>query len=163
MRKSLNGLVVLILTMLASHAVFAQDEEITDEQLRRYALLQEVIDVMKKEISVELNEMIKAQEGMTGQRYKELAATKGDDAKMAEIKAQDFEKKFFQLTEDMKNERIEAIKTVNQELATKMLGERGKVYKRVSDALKTDADLKARYEAILQVIQNASDSDGDEG
>jgi len=142
--------------MLASHVSFAQDEEITDEQLRRYALLQDVINVMKKEISVELNNMIKEQEGMTGQRYKELLATKGDEAKMSEIKAQDYEKKFYQITEDMKNERIEAIKTVNQELATKMLGERGKVYKKIEDALENDPDVKARYEAILKKIEDAS-------
>jgi len=144
--------------LIVSLNAVAQDDEITNDQLRRYALLQEVIDIMKKEISVELNDMIKAQDGMTGARYKELASTKGDEGKMAEIDAKDFEKQFYQLTEDMKNERIEAIKVVNQELATKMLGERGKVYKRISDALDSDADVKTRYDAIVAELKSGSDS-----
>lgn len=149
---------LFLLAMTVSFAGFAQDEEITDEQLRKYALLQEVVDLMKKEISVELNNMIKAQEGMTGARYKELAGTGGDDAKMAAIEAKDFEKQFYQLTEEMKNERIEAIKTVNQELATKMLGDRGKVYKRIADALKSDDGVKTRYEAIAAGLNPESGS-----
>jgi len=155
MQKRIIGILMMLVAFLAFNKGYAQDEEITDEQLRRYAMLQEVIDVMKKEISVELNDMIKSQEGMTGQRYKELAATKGDEGKMTEIGAKDYEKQFFQLTEDMKNERIDAIKAVNQELATKMLGDRGKVYKRISDALDTDEAIKGRYEAILAQIQGA--------
>jgi hypothetical protein len=158
MIKYLKSIFLLVLGMILSLGAMAQDEEITDEQLRRYALLQEVVDIMKKEISVELNEMIKAQEGMTGARYKELAATKGDEAKMAKISAKDFEKQFFQITEDMKNDRIEAIKTVNQELATKMLGDRGKVYKRIGDALESDAALETRYEAIVAEIKTSSGS-----
>jgi hypothetical protein len=158
MIKNLKSIFLLVLGMIVSLGAMAQDEEITDEQLRRYALLQEVVDIMKKEISVELNEMIKAQEGMTGARYKELAATKGDEAKMATIGAKDFEKQFFQITEDMKNDRIEAIKTVNQELATKMLGDRGKVYKRIGDALESDAALETRYEAIVAEIKTSSGS-----
>jgi hypothetical protein len=158
MIKYLKSIFLLVLGMILSLGAMAQDEEITDEQLRRYALLQEVVDIMKKEISVELNEMIKAQEGMTGARYKELAATKGDEPKMAAISAKDFEKQFFQITEDMKNDRIEAIKTVNQELATKMLGDRGKVYKRIADALESDAALETRYQAIVAEIKTSSGS-----
>ena len=158
MIKNLKSMFLLVLAMTMSLGALAQEGEISDEQLRRYALLQEIVDIMKKEISVELNNMIKAQEGITGTRYKELQATKGDEAKMTAIDAKDFEKQFFQLTEDMKNERIEAIKMVNQELATKMLGERGKVYKRISDALETDADLKTRYEAIVAEIKSSSES-----
>jgi hypothetical protein len=77
---------------------------------------------------------------------------------MATISAKDFEKQFFQITEDMKNDRIEAIKTVNQELATKMLGDRGKVYKRIGDALESDAALETRYEAIVAEIKTSSGS-----
>jgi hypothetical protein len=58
----------------------------------------------------------------------------------------------------MKNDRIEAIKTVNQELATKMLGDRGKVYKRIADALESDAALETRYQAIVAEIKTSSGS-----
>ena len=142
----------LMLTVLSGGMALAQDE-ISDSDLRKYAILSEAIDYMKKDISTELNKMIKAQEGMTGQRYKELAATKGDEAKLAEIEAKDYEKQFIALIDEMMEERKEAIKTVNSELATKMLGDKGRVYKKIKAELGSDEELKARYEEILAEVQ----------
>ena len=143
----------LMMSILGGNIVMAQDEAITDEDLRKYALLSEVIDYMKKDISLELNKMIKAQEGMTGQRYKELASAKGDDAKMNEMGAKDYEKQFMNLVNNMMDERKEALVSVNSELATKMVGDKGKVYKKIKADLKTDADLKTRYDAILAQVK----------
>jgi hypothetical protein len=143
----------LMMSILGGNIVMAQDDAITDEDLRKYALLSEVIDFMKKDISVELNKMIKAQEGMTGQRYKELASAKGDDAKMNEMGAKDYEKQFMNLVNNMMDERKEALVSVNSELATKMVGDKGKVYKKIKADLKTDADLKTRYDAILAQVK----------
>jgi hypothetical protein len=147
MRRVFVGMLMMSMFFAASVAN-AQDEEITDEQLKKYAMLEQVIEYMKKDISDEVNKLIKAQEGMTGARYVELAKTRGDEAKLAELEAKDYEIKFIELVDNLKDERTESIKTVNQELATKMLGDNGKVYKRIKAALKDDADLKARYEQI---------------
>ncbi len=144
-------LVILFFGLFAANQVQAQDE-ITDNDLRKYAILNQAITYMKKDISIEINKMIKAQEGMTGKRYKELAATKGDEAKLAEIGAKDFEKQFLALTNKLKADRTESIKMVNSELATKMVGNKGKTYKKIKAALKTDEELKARYEAILSEV-----------
>jgi len=144
---------MVILGLMLSAPAMAQDEEITDSDLHKYALLSEVIDLMKKDISIELNGMIKNQEGMTGTRYKELAATKGDEAKLAEIEAKEFEIQFIGLFDDLKSKRTVAIKTVNQELATKMVGNKGKTYKAIKAALKENADLKARYDQVLASIR----------
>ena len=130
-----------------------ENEEITDEALWKYALLNEVIEQMKKDISNVVNEMIANQEGIDGKRYVELAKAGGDEAKLAELEATDFEKKFLELVEKEKTERIEAIKTVNQELATKMVGDNGKTYKAIKAALDSDAGLKARYDEIVAEIQ----------
>lgn len=139
---------------VASTNAFAQDaEEITDGDLWRYALLQEVVEQMKKDISVELNTRIKAQEGMTGKRYKELASTKGDAAKLTEIDAQDWEIQFLEMTNKLKEDRTAAIKDVNQELATKMVGNNGKTYKAVKSALKSDEALNAKYTEIVSAIR----------
>ncbi len=142
----------LFLGLILANSAKAQDE-ITDEQLRRYALLKEVIDLMKKDISTEINAMIKAQEGINGKRYVEISKTKGDEAKLAELNATDLEIKFLQLTNDLKNDRTDAIKTVNTAIATKMVGKKGKVYKRIKDALAADEAVKARYDAIVAVIK----------
>lgn len=142
-----------ILGLMLAKPAIAQDDQFTDKDLRKYALMSEVIDLMKKDISIELNAMIKSQEGMTGARYKELAATKGDKAKLAEVGAKEFEIQFIGLVDDLKAKRTAAIKTVNQELATKMVGDKGKTYKAIKAALKEDSDLKSRYDQILASIR----------
>jgi hypothetical protein len=152
MKKMKLMLGAILLIVMSGNMALAQ-EEITDLDLRKYALLSQSIEYMKKDISVELNKMIKAQEGMTGQRYKELASAKGDEAKLAAMEAKDFEKQFMTLVNEMMDDRKAAIKSVNTELATKMVGNKGKVYKSIKASLKEDEALKARYEAILAQVK----------
>ena len=151
----MKGIKVLFLTaimsVIAGNMVMAQDE-ITDGDLRKFAIMAQSIEYMKKDISIELNKMIKAQEGMTGQRYKELAATKGDEAKLAAIEAKDYEKQFLALVTKLMDDRKASIKSVNSELATKMVGNKGKIYKSIKADIKTDEALKARYEVILAQV-----------
>ena len=144
-------IMTIMISVLAGNLALAQDE-ITDADLRKYAVLSQSIEFMKKDISIELNKMIKAQEGMTGKRYKELAATKGDEAKLATIEAKDFEKQFIALVNKLMDERKASIKGVNSDLATKMVGNKGKTYKKIKADLKTDEALIARYEVILAQV-----------
>ena len=144
-------ILTVAISIIAGNAVMAQDE-ISDLDLRKFAVLSQSVEFMKKDISIELNKMIKAQEGMTGKRYKELVATKGDEAKLAAIEAKDFEIQFIALADKLKAERIESIKKVNSDLATKMVGNKGKIYKKIKADLKTDEALKARYDMILSQV-----------
>lgn len=137
---------LLFVSFLALGTVSAQ--EITDEQLYKYALLNEVIDQMKAEVSTAVNDLIKNQEGIDGKRYTELAKSGGEGAN-------DFEKQFLELVEKEKDERIDAIKEVNQILATKMLGDGGKVYKQIKEALQSDESVKSRYETIAEGLKPA--------
>ena len=154
MKKIMRIASVAFFLGFVSVAGFAQDtEEITDVDLWRYALMMEVVDQMKKDISVEINKMIKAQEGMTGQRYTELAGTKGDTDALTAIEAKDWEIKFLEQTTKLMDDRTEVIKSVVTDLATKMVGNRGIVYKSVKEQLKADAGLKSRYDAISNGIK----------
>ncbi len=151
----LTFLTFLLLAVVSFSQVQAQDGEITDQDLRKYALLNEVVNLMKKDISVMVNGMIKSQEGMTGKRFKELQSAKGDKAKYDAMGAKEFEVKFMELVNKKQSERIEAIKTVNQALATKMVGDGGKVYKKIKSELSTNADLKAKYDQIVASLRGA--------
>ena len=154
MKRILKIALAVFLLGFVSASGFAQDaQEISDEQLRKYAILQEVVNLMKKDISKEINGLIKAQEGMTGKRYKELSGAKGDADALASIEAKDWEIKFMEQTNKIKDDRTTSIKTVNSELATKMVGDRGKTYKAIRELLKSDADLKSRYDAIYAGLQ----------
>lgn len=126
---------ILASCALVLMAGLAKAQEVTDEQVWKYALMTEVINQMKSELSKKVNETIKAQEGMTGQRYKELAG--------GATPANDFETQFMANINKIKDKRTKDIKTVNSKLATKMLGS-ADIYKAVKAAVK--ADKKAIYE-----------------
>lgn len=147
MRK-INLFLVALFTLISLQAVQAQDDPdyVTEDNLRKYALMQEVIDGMKAEISVMLNDMIKNQEGIDGKRYKELASGQGEPAK-------EYEQKFMDQLNGMIDDRKEAIKSVNQILATKLLPDGGKAYKAIQNAISSDEEVKARYEEIVAQIQ----------
>lgn len=152
MRK-LNVLFAALFMLLSTQLVNAQDDAdyLTDENLRRYAILSETIDVMKSEIKVVMLSMVEQQEGIDVKRYMEIKKGEGEAAS-------EFEQKFMDSIEQMSNDRIEDIKTVNQILATKMLPDGGKAFKAIKAAIDTDAEVKARYEAILAKIK-AEDTD----
>ena len=113
----------------------AKAQDVTDEQVWKYALMTEVVDQMKADLSKSVNALIKKQEGMTGQRYKELAG--------GAAPANDFETQFMATVEKVKKKRLDAIKSVNNNLATKMLGG-ASTYKAVKAAVK--GDMKAKYD-----------------
>lgn len=154
--KKVSFVVGVFLVLIAAN--FVQAQEITDENLRRYAIMMETVDAMKKEISVQTNALIKNQEGIDGKRYLELAKTKGDAAKLEAIGAKDFEIKFLEVVTKMQDERKEAISDVVSILATKMLPDGGKAYKDIKTAVASDGDVKTRYEAIKGQIASAAET-----
>jgi len=135
----MKRLIIGFLAVLFS--VASQAQEVTDEHVWKYALMTEVIDQMKADLSATVNDLIVKQEGMTGQRYKELAG--GAEP------ANDFESKFMETVNDVKESRLEAIKSVNSDLATKMLGGAA-VYKAVREAVK--GAHKEKFDAYREQI-----------
>ncbi len=124
---------------LMSNLTLAQD--VDDETLWKYALMTEVIDQMKADLSAAVNDLIRNQEGMTGQRYKELAGGAAPD--------NDFEKQFIDNVNELKDRRLDAIKSVNSDLATKMLGGAA-MYKAVKTA--ADGEMKDKFEEFRSQI-----------
>jgi len=146
MRK-ISLIFAALFMVFSASVVNAQDEDyVTDENLRRYAIMMEAVDAMKAEISVSLNDMIKNQEGIDGKRYTELKKGEGEPAK-------EYETKFMTALEDMIETRKEAIGEVVNILATKMLPDGGKAYKAIKTAIASDEEVKSKYEAILAQIQ----------
>ena len=143
---------IALIAVVGAGSVKAQEAEITKDDLYKYALLQQVVELMKKDVSNQLMSMIDAQEGISRSRYVELSKGEGEPAT-------EFENKFLALVNEMKEERTQAIVTVNKELATKMVGNNGKTYNAIKDALKTDEELKAQYDEIAEMLAMKSDED----
>ena len=143
MKKLIYFLVFVIGTGFAN----AQDVEISDANLKAYAIANAGVKSITSTISPMVNDLLSKQEGMTGQRFKELQATKGDADKLAGIEAQEWEMKFLDTVNEEIDERKQAAKDLINLMAKYALG--SSKYKAIRDGLKSDADLKARYDAIL--------------
>ena len=141
--KKLLYFLVFVIGLGIAHA---QDDEISDDALEAYAIANAAVKSITSSISPMVNDLISKQEGMTGQRFKELQATKGDADKLAGIEAQDWEIKFLNTVDQEIEKRKEAAKEVINLMANYAIGTSN--YKAIRSGLNSNADLKARYAAI---------------
>jgi uncharacterized protein YktA (UPF0223 family) len=136
--------------------VQAQDEEpLTDEELKKYALVMDYAEQEKERLKTDYNELIQAEELMDGgRRFKELNAAGGDEAKLAEIEATPEEIEVFNKIVAANNDNIAAFKEAYTAKIkdSEQLG--AGLYNRITKELKSDEELKSRYEAILETVQN---------
>ena len=144
------------LMLLSFLNVQAQDEEpLTDEELKKYALVMDYAEQEKERLKNDYNELIQAEELMDGgRRFKELSAAGGDEAKLAEIEATPEEIEVFNKIVAANNDNIAAFKEAYTEKIkdSEQLG--AGLYNRITKELKSDEELKSRYEAILETVQN---------
>lgn len=140
--------IALLFTFLfAAGFVFAQDDlEITDDDLEAYYIIDLAKNSIVNAISPMVNDLIAKQEGMTGQRFTELQATKGDAGKLQEIEAKEWEIKFLDLVIGQIDKKKKAAGDVVKLLAANSLG--GAKYKAIRAGLKDDADMIAKYEGV---------------
>jgi uncharacterized protein YicC (UPF0701 family) len=109
----------------------------------------------KTRLKNDYNSLIQAEESMGGgRRFKELKSAAGDETKLAEIEATPEEIETFNKIESANAESITAFK---EAYTTKIKDKEqlgAGLYNKITKALKVDDDLKARYGAILESIQN---------
>jgi len=148
-KKMVVGIVLLVGGNFLSNAVYAQDGEVevTEEQIIAYAQLMDTIEVMKLAIVDTIESMVKSNEAIEATRYNEL----NDQVKTVEDvetleEASEEEKAFLVEVIKTKDAMVESIKTVNRDKAIAM-GEGGRVYKRVKEAIASDDEAKATFEA----------------
>lgn len=149
-RKLIKVFTMLAFSFFAMQSfVYAQDQEITDEDLRGYAAIENAVDLIKKSVSPTVNDLIKKQEGMTGQRFNELRKAGSDEAKMKEAGAQEWEIKFMQTVNNLMEERTEAAQEVVKLLINNSNMTVAK-YTAIKNGLASDEELKARFEEIAE-------------
>jgi hypothetical protein len=130
----------------------AQEAEITDEDLKNYAIIELAKNSIVSSISPMVNGLIEKQEGMTGNRFQELSACKGDQAKLTAANAQEWELKFLEVVNGQVEKRRTAAGDVVKLLAGNALG--AAKYKAIKDGIDGGGDVKARYDAIWDKMNN---------
>ena len=126
-------------------------DQVTDEELKKYAVAMDSINDMKASLLKEINGIVKDSK-MTNARYNELSKISTDEAALTKAKATAAEKAVLKKVSDKKAEGTENINTTFQALAKDYVG--AESYNKIKEALTTDAELKTKYEAMLKELQN---------
>ena len=129
----------------------AGEEQITDEELKKYAVVMDSINDMKATLLKEIGDMVKEDGKMTNARYNELSKIANDEAKLAQAKATDAEKTLLKKVAEKKAAGTEEINTTFQSLAKDYVG--AESFNKIKKALTTDEELKSKYEAMLKDLE----------
>jgi len=132
-----------------SQSIFAQ-EQVTDEELKKYAVTMDSVNDMKASLLEEISAMVKANTGLTNARYNELSKIMNDEAKLAAAKATPEEIAFMKSIAEKKSEGTAEITQTLQTMAKEYVGATS--YNKVKKALATDAELKAKYQTMLEEL-----------
>ncbi len=160
MKKITLILGIFVAMMALNMNLMAQDTEISDDDLKLYASVMSKIDVLKSDMKTAVNEMVKGEELMNGgRRYKALKKANGDSLKLIEVEATEEEKVVFNdIQEKIKALKVD-FKANTSSLVKEELG--AGTYNKLRKALRADADLKAKYDAIVEALK-AENSDNED-
>lgn len=150
----LTKLCLALFLMLGFQGVFAQDE-VTEEELKKYAVVMDSIDNMKEELIDSISAMVKNNEKVTAARYNELSKIINDETKLAEAEAKPEEIEAIKGILKYKEEQTAKIQETFKSLATEYVG--AAVYNKVKKALAENAETKAKYQELLAEL-NKEDS-----
>jgi succinate dehydrogenase/fumarate reductase-like Fe-S protein len=139
--------------MLSVQGVFAQD--VTDEELKKYAVVMDSIDDMKADLIEAISEMVKNHEKISAARYNELSKIIGDEAKLAEAEAKPEEIEAVREILKFKEDGTAKIQETFKTLASEYVG--AAVFNKVKKAIAENAEAKAKYQEILAEL-NKEDS-----
>lgn len=143
---------MIVALVVVNFTANAQDSEVSDDELMLYATVMNKIDSMKNDMQTKYNDMIKNEEAMDGgRRFKELKTANGDEGKLAEINATEEEIAIFDSIQEGYEKLLSDFKTAYPALIKDELG--AGVYNKVKKALKADADLKTKYNEILESLK----------
>ena len=127
-----------------------QPAQVSDEELKKYAVTMDSISDMKESLSEKIGVILKDEGNMTIARYNELSTFADDTAKLAQVKATPEEIALIKKVAEKKNEGIKEINSTFQALAKNYVGAAS--YNKIKKALTTDSALKSKYEVMLEEL-----------
>ena len=142
-RKLTTGMLAVGVFMTVGFTNAKAQDEVTDADIKNYAIIELAKNSITDGISPMVNDMIEKQEGMTGQRFQELQKNKGEGA-------EEWEKKFLQVVNKQIDKKKKAATDVVKILASNAMG--AAKYKATKAALSSDSDKKAKFQAYLDAM-----------
>jgi hypothetical protein len=142
---------VILSMVLIGGITQAQDEAITDEDLKKYAVTMDSVQSMTDQLIETISELVKSNEDVSAARYNELYKIIDDTTKLTEANATEVEIAFVNQVLARKDEETAKINLAFQSLAKDYVG--AKNYNAIKKALKADAELKQKYDSMLAELQ----------
>jgi hypothetical protein len=130
----------------------ADTASITDEDLKKYAVVMDSVEAMKQNLLSEISTKIKSNGKIKISRYNELSKAINDQAKLTELKATPQEIAFVKEVGVMKTEGAAKISDTVEILAKDFVG--AEKYNNIKNSLTTNTELKARYDEIFSEVQS---------
>jgi hypothetical protein len=145
MKKFTKFIGAVLLLAFVSTNLKAQD--ITDTDLKDYAIILLAQKSITDKISPMVNAQIAAQEGIDGKRYAELNKAAKGKIENLPADATDFEKQFYGIVQKRVDKKKKGASTVVNTLASNGLG--AAKYKAIRTAIKSDSDMKAKIDGYM--------------
>ena len=142
MKKLMNGILALGLVLTVG-ITNANAQDVTDANIRDYAIIELAKVSIVDGISPMVNDMIEKQEGMTGQRFKELQKSEGEAA-------EEWEQKFIEVVNKQVDKKKKAATDVVKILASNAMGATS--YKATKAAIKADPAMKAKFDGYVAAL-----------
>ncbi len=143
-------LALLFALSMIGTAARAQDDTISDDDLKKYAVAMDSIEHMKSALIETITEMVKGNEEVSAARYNELSKLIDDEAKLKEAEATEVEIEFVKAVAAKKEEETAKINETFQSLAINYIG--AKTYNAIKKALKDDEAIKAKYKVLTEEL-----------
>ena len=129
-----------LLCALTFGKVVAQD--ITNEDLYKYAVVMETKDMFQSELSAQITDYVEKQDPAIKNRYNALAG--------GETPANDAEKQFINQVKSMQTDRSGEFSDAFKTMIKRVLG--AETYSAVKKGIANDSDVKQRYNGIVQAL-----------
>jgi hypothetical protein len=156
-KMNIGKLMLLSLSLLIFSASFgyAQSaDEVSDEELMKYAVVEDSVERTLKMKQAEFNAAIQASELLNGGRlYVEIKNAKGDENKLAELGVSEEAMEEFKKLNAMET----AIANDVRELKVKLVQDKDilgvALYNKVNKAVKENAEVKAKFDQIMAELR----------
>lgn len=150
--KITKVLVPCLLILMAMGSKAQTSNEITDEDLKKYAVTMDSVASMQETLREIVAETVQNNTVMSVARYNDIFKFTDDEAKLKEANATPEEIAFLKQIADLRKVNIERINTAYQSLAKDYVGL--KAFNAIRKSLKSDQELKARYDNVAKDVES---------
>ena len=144
--KIIKVLVPCLMLFVAVGSKAQSSTEITDEDLKKYAITMDSVEAMQQSLRSIVAEAVQGTEAMSVARYNELFKIADDSTKLKAANATPGEIAFLKQIDDLRAVNIERINATYQALAKDYVGL--KAFNAIRKSLQSDQELKARYDKL---------------